>query len=164
MKKGKKIKELDDWLKNADSHVFDDKGEQKHKSFENVNLDYDFDSISLIDNTIGTFEFKKNGVQDYVLNKLRKMKVDDISVGIDLHGETVKSAIIQLNKFFSNAYANNYTYLKIICGKGINSHDQIPRIKITSQAFIKRCGIVNAACTAHAKDGGDGVLKVKIKN
>jgi len=48
MKKGKKIKELDDWLKNADSHVFDDKGEQKHKSFENVNLDYDFDSISLI--------------------------------------------------------------------------------------------------------------------
>ena len=59
MKKGKKIKELDDWLKNADSHVFDDKGEQKHKSFENVNLDYDFDSISLIDNTIGTFEFKK---------------------------------------------------------------------------------------------------------
>ena len=36
MKKGKKIKELDDWLKNTDSHVFDDKGEQKHKSFENV--------------------------------------------------------------------------------------------------------------------------------
>ena len=54
----------------------------------------------MIDNTIGTFEFKKCGVQDYVLNKLRKMKVDDISVGIDLHGETVKSALIQLNTFF----------------------------------------------------------------
>ena len=59
-----------------------------------MNLDYDFESILLIDNTIGTFEFKKNGVQDYVVNKLRKTKVDDILVGIDLHGETVKSTII----------------------------------------------------------------------
>ena len=40
MEKGKKIKELDDWLKNADSHVFDIK--------ENKNINHLKMSISIM--------------------------------------------------------------------------------------------------------------------
>ena len=60
-------------------------------------------------------------------------------------------------------YINDIEYIKVICGKGHNSVDNIPRIKILTQAFIKKSNIVNAACTADNKEGGVGVLKIKLK-
>ena len=116
-----------------------------------------------IDNTKGIFEYKRNGVQDYILNKLKKMSISKIRHELDLHGETIKDSIRILNKYFSNAYINDIEYIKVICGKGHNSVDNIPRIKILTQAFIKKSNIVNAACTADNKEGGVGVLKIKLK-
>jgi len=65
--------------------------------------------------------------------------------------------------FFSNSFKSNAEFIKIICGKGTNSVDNIPKIKITTQAYIKKSLIVNAACTAIDRDGGVGVIKVKLK-
>jgi DNA-nicking Smr family endonuclease len=76
----------------------------------------------------------------------------------------VKDAINRLNDFFINSYSNDVEYLNVICGKGINSVNKIPKIKITTQAYIKRSKIVNAACSASDRDGGVGVIKVKLKN
>ena len=118
----------------------------------------------MIDNNHGIFEYKRNGVQDYVLNKLKKKDEMSIINVIDLHGETVKDAINILEDFFTESYKNNIEYIKIICGKGMNSKDKIPKIKITTQAYIKKSLIVNAACSAKDKDGGVGVIKVKLKN
>ena len=163
MKKDKKIKELDDWLSNvSDTDLFDD--DVKIKTYDDIILDSDFDSITRTDNNIGEFEYKSNGVQDYVLNKLKKKKVSEIDMIIDLHGETIKESITKLNEFFSKAYTNNIKYIQIICGKGKNSVDSIPRIKLTTQCFIKKSKIVNAACSANSNEGGIGVIKVKLKN
>ena len=82
---------------------------------------------------------------------------------MDLHGETVKDSIIKLNDFFSYAYNHNIEFVKIICGKGTNSIDKIPKIKITVQAFIKESELISAACTASINEGGSGVLKIKLK-
>ena len=164
MKKGKKIKELEEWLNNSKDAEFNEYSDGVIKDYEEVTLDSDFEYISTIDNNIGEFEYKGNGVQDYVLNKLKKKSITDINTQIDLHGETIKDSISKLNDFFSYAYTHNIKFIKIICGKGKNSTDKIPKIKLTAQAFIKTCNIVNAACTARNKDGGVGVLKVKLKN
>ena len=83
---------------------------------------------------------------------------------IDLHGETIKDSIAKLNEFFSKAYMNNIKYIQVICGKGKNSVDSIPRIKLTTQCFIKKSKIVHAACSANNNEGGIGVIKVKLKN
>ena len=164
MKKDKRIKELDDWLKNSNDEDFTPYSEPTLNEYDHEIFDYDFDQIILIDNNEGIFEYKRNGVQDYVLNKLKKKKVSDISDEIDLHGETVKDAILKLDDFFANALSNKAEFIKIICGKGTNSIDNIPKIKITTQAYIKKSLIVNAACTARDKEGGTGVIKVKLKN
>jgi DNA-nicking Smr family endonuclease len=164
MKKDKKIKELDDWLKNSNDEDFHIHDVTEVNENDCENFDYNFEEILLIDNNRGVFEYKRNGVQDYVLNKLRKKSATDIHIEIDLHGETVKDAILKLDNFFSNAFENNVEYIKIICGKGTNSIDNVPKIKITTQAYIKKSSIANAACTARDKDGGVGVIKVKLKN
>lgn len=163
MKKDKKIKELDEWLRSVDDHDFDDNARAPVKDYKEVQLESEFDYISSIDNNVGEFEYKGNGVQDYVLNKLKKKNISEINLGIDLHGETIKDSIYKLNDFFSYAYNHNIEFIKIICGKGNNSIDKIPKIKITTQSFIKCSNIVHAACTANIKDGGVGVLKVKLK-
>ncbi len=164
MKKDKKIKELDAWLENASDEDFHS---EKSSDIDEITLgkfDYDFEQILLIDNNYGTFEFKRNGVQDYVLNKLKKKNDESIDDSIDLHGETVKDAINILDSFFINSYKNNIEYIKIICGKGMNSRDKVPKIKLTTQAYIKKSILVNAACSAKDRDGGVGVIKVKLKN
>ena len=164
MKKDKRIKELDDWIENSNDEDFALREIPTLNENEHEIFDYDFDEIVLIDNNKGIFEYKRNGVQDYVLNRLKKKNVSDISCEIDLHGETVKDAIIELDNFFSNSFENNIEFIKIICGKGTNSVDNVPKIKITTQAYIKKSLIVNAACTARDKEGGVGVIKVKLKN
>ena len=164
MKKDKRIKELDDWLKNSNDDDFTNHDVPILNEYDHEIFDYDFDQIVLIDNNKGVFEYKRDGVQDYVLNKLKKKSVKDIALEIDLHGETVKDAIIKLDDFFSNSFKSNAEFIKIICGKGTNSVDNIPKIKITTQAYIKKSLVVNAACTAIDRDGGVGVIKVKLKN
>jgi DNA-nicking Smr family endonuclease len=164
MKKDKRIKELDDWLKNSTDEDFSSENSHVTKVYEFDMFDYDFDEIMLIDNNPGKFEYRRNGVQEYVLNKLKKKKIVDIVHIIDLHGETVKDAIAKLDSFFLDSYTNHVEYISIICGKGTNSIDKVPKIKIMTQAYIKKSKIVNAACTASDKDGGVGVIKVKLKN
>ncbi len=163
MKKDKKIKELDEWLTRNQNHELDDHNESAYKDYEDVIIQNDFDHILTIDNNTGKFEYKNNGIQDTILNKLKRMSIDQISHELDLHGETVKDSIFRLNDFFSYAYTHDIEFIKVICGKGLNSSDGIPRIKITTQAFIKKSFIVNAACTARDNEGGIGILKIKIK-
>ena len=95
MKKDKRIKELDDWLKNSNDDDFTNHDVPILNEYDHEIFDYDFDQIVLIDNNKGVFEYKRDGVQDYVLNKLKKKSVKDIAFEIDLHGETVKDAIIK---------------------------------------------------------------------
>ena len=74
MKKDKKIKELDDWLEKIDDKDLADDEDPTLREYEYITLDTDFDSISLIDDNKGKFAYRINGVQDSVINKLKKMK------------------------------------------------------------------------------------------
>ena len=164
MKKDKKIKELDAWLENANDNDFLEDSPSIANDFVHEKFDYSFEDILMIDDNYGIFEFKRNGVQDYVLNKLKKKNEASISNVVDLHGENVKDAIRILDDFFIDSYKNNIEYIKVICGKGMNSKDKVPKIKITTQAYIKKSHIVNAACSAKTNEGGVGVIKVRLKN
>ena len=93
MKKDKKIKELDDWLKNSNDEDFENHDVSTLDEYDHEIFDYDFDQIILIDNNKGIFEYKRNGVQDYVLNKLKRTNMSYIPIEIDLNGETIKHAI-----------------------------------------------------------------------
>ena len=53
MKKGKKIKELEEWLNNAKDTEFNDNSDDVIKDYEEVALDSDFEYISTIDNNTG---------------------------------------------------------------------------------------------------------------
>jgi DNA-nicking Smr family endonuclease len=75
MKKDKRIKELDDWLKNSNDDDFTNHDVPTLNEYDHEIFDYDFDQIVLIDNNKGVFEYKRDGVQDYVLNKLKKKSV-----------------------------------------------------------------------------------------
>ena len=50
MKKGKKIKELEEWLNNSKDTEFNDNSDDVIKDYEEVALDSDFEYISTIDN------------------------------------------------------------------------------------------------------------------
>ena len=52
--------------------MFTDNSDDVIKDYEEVTLDSNFEYILTIDNNSGEFEYKSNGVQDYVLNKLKK--------------------------------------------------------------------------------------------
>ena len=56
MKKGKKIKELEEWLNNSNDLELDDNSGDVIKDYEEVALDSDFEYISTIDNNTGDFE------------------------------------------------------------------------------------------------------------
>ena len=76
MKKDKKIKELDDWLEKIDDKDLADDEDPTLREYEYITLDTDFDSISLIDDNKGKFAYRTHGVQDSVINKLKKMKLN----------------------------------------------------------------------------------------
>ena len=50
MKKGKKIKELEEWLNNSKDTEFNDSSDNVIKDYEEVTLDSDFEYILTIDN------------------------------------------------------------------------------------------------------------------
>ena len=52
MKKGKKIKELEEWLNNSKDSEFNDNSDDVIKDYEEVALESDFEYISTIDNNI----------------------------------------------------------------------------------------------------------------
>ena len=58
MKKGKKIKELEEWLNNSKDTEFIDNSDDVIKDYEEVALDSDFRYISTIDNTLGSLNIK----------------------------------------------------------------------------------------------------------
>jgi len=107
-------------------------------------------------------EFVNDGVQLSILGKLRKLNHNfKNNETLDLHGYNQKKAIILINKFLKENYENNSKYLKIITGKG--KEDSVNPIRKMTIILLKKFFFVKAFCHAK-KDGGAGVILVKIKN
>ena len=94
---------------------------------------------------------------------LRKKKIEP-DISLDLHGYTLYSAKLLLQKFISNCYEKNIRNVLIITGKGQNNKgalkEEVP-IWLSDKLLNKYVVNFNVAPT---KFGGDGALLVRIKN
>ena len=108
-------------------------------------------------------EFKNQGVQQSILNKLKRIKRDyDFKEGrIDLHGETIQTAQLKINNHLKKCFDKNIRYLLIITGKGTSQ--KISPLKKLVFVMLRKYSIVDAFCGAN-NHGGSGAFYVQIKN
>ncbi len=107
-------------------------------------------------------EWYRPGIQISVLNKLKKIKRSyDFREGkIDLHGETINSAQLNINQHIEKCFINGIKQILIITGKGT---DEISPLKKLVFMMLKKYSIVEAFCLA-TNHGGSGAFYVQIKN
>ena len=95
------------------------------------------------------------------LFKKKKFKPDSI---LDLHGYTLYSAKLLLQKFISNCYEKNIRNVLIITGKGQNNKgalkEEVP--KWLSEKFFNKYLVNFNVAPRHF--GGEGALLIRIKN
>ncbi len=93
-----------------------------------------------------------------------KKKMLEPDMFLDLHGHTLYSSKLLLNKFIFNCYEKNIRDILIITGKGQNNKgalkEEVP--KWLSDKFINKF-IVNFS-VAPKHFGGEGALLVRIRN
>ena len=93
--------------------------------------------------------------------KKRKLEPDII---LDLHGYTLYSAKLLLQKFISNCYEKNIRNVLIITGKGQNNKgalkEEVPKW-LCDKSFNQ---YVVSFHVAPSQFGGEGALLVRIKN
>ena len=108
------------------------------------------------------FVLKNENSLRHLKNFKRKKLVPDIS--LDLHGHTLHSAKLLLQKFIFNCYEKNTRDLLIITGKGQNNKgalkEEVPKW-LNDKYFSKY--LVNYS-VAPKHFGGEGALLVRIKN
>ena len=104
---------------------------------------------------------KEKSLNSFKNFKKKKLEPD---ISLDLHGYTLYSAKLLLQKFISNCYEKNIRNVLIITGKGQNNKgalkEEVP--KWLSDKFFNQY-VVNFN-VAPSQFGGEGALLVRIKN
>ena len=99
-----------------------------------------------------------NRSKNFNKNKLKP------NISLDLHGYTLYSAKLSLQKFISNCFEKNIRNILIITGKGQNNSgalkEEVP--KWLTDKFFNRYIISFILAPKHL--GGEGALLVRIKN
>ena len=121
-------------------------------------------------NVLSNPKFKKNKIiisetdnnsNQSKLFKKKRYKPDSI---LDLHGYTLYSAKLLLQKFISNCYEKNIRNVLIITGKGQNNKgalkEEVPKW-LSDKSFNQYVVSFNVA---PIQFGGEGALLVRIKN
>jgi len=106
--------------------------------------------------------FKRSGVQNSVIRKLRKGQFD-IEAQLDLHRLTVAEARETIAGFLAHAAANNIRCVRIIHGKGQGSPEGKPILKIMVNNWLKQRDDVLAFCSAKRNDGGTGAIYALLR-
>ena len=104
---------------------------------------------------------KEKSLNSFKNFKKKKIEPD---ISLDLHGYTLYSAKLLLQKFISNCYEKNIRNVLIITGKGQNNKgalkEEVPKW-LSDKLFNKY--VVNFK-VAPSQFGGEGALLVRIKN
>ena len=106
--------------------------------------------------------FKRPGIQDKVLTKLRKGKFA-IELELDLHGMNSRDAQAALGRFLVHCRHHDICCVRIIHGKGRGSRDGKPVIKNKLNQWLQKIPQVLAFCSARVCDGGTGAVYVILK-
>jgi DNA-nicking Smr family endonuclease len=106
--------------------------------------------------------FKRNGVRDQVMRKLRR-GLYPIDAELDLHGYTQSAARVRLAQFLAASHAAGHRCVRIIHGKGHRSGGRGPVLKAAVDLWLRRHFDVMAFASAKAIDGGSGALYVLLQ-
>jgi DNA-nicking Smr family endonuclease len=105
--------------------------------------------------------FRRPGVQDSVLRKLRRGQYR-VEGEIDLHGLTVAEAKQALREFLADALALGARCVRVVHGKGLRSGHRGPVLKNAANVVLRRTGAVVAFVSARQVDGGTGAVYVLL--
>jgi DNA-nicking Smr family endonuclease len=107
--------------------------------------------------------FRRAGVQDRVMKKLRRgeYRVDDVC---DLHGLRVDEAKEALRAFLAESLARRLRCVRIIHGKGLGSGPRGPVLKTAVNMILRKTGPVLAFTSARRVDGGTGAINVLLSD
>lgn len=106
--------------------------------------------------------FKKPGIQNRVLSKLRRGQFT-MEEFLDLHGMTTNEAYRALERFLSESVMQKRQHVLIIHGKGRGSETGRPIIKNKVFDWLRQHPDVLAFCSARQNDGGTGALYVLLR-
>jgi len=106
--------------------------------------------------------FARPGIQRTLLRKLRRGQFA-ILAELDLHGMTVPTARVALQRFLHDCRDSGVHCVRIIHGKGRGSPNRQPVLKIRLNAWLRQWDDVLAFCSARPADGGSGALYVLLK-
>jgi DNA-nicking Smr family endonuclease len=106
-------------------------------------------------------QFRRNGVQDGVMRKLKRgeYRVEEVC---DLHGLRVDEAKEALRLFLADALARRLRCVRVIHGKGKGSGPKGPVIKTAVNMILRKTGPVLAFTSARRVDGGTGAINVLL--
>lgn len=99
---------------------------------------------------------------------LQRLKRGDYAVQahLDLHGLTRDPARREVIAFIAEARRVGRRCVRIVHGRGLNSKDNIPVLKLALTTWLERGGIakhVLAFCSARPQDGGSGAVYVLLR-
>ena len=114
-----------------------------------------------VSDTGDEISFRRAGVQDRVLRKLKRgeYRVDEVC---DLHGLRVDEAKAALREFLAHALAHHLRCVRIIHGKGKGSGPRGPVLKVAVNMILRKTEPVLAFTSARRVDGGTGAINVLL--
>lgn len=105
--------------------------------------------------------FMRPGLQRSVWRKLRRGHYS-VTRQLDLHGLTAPEAREILGEFLTACVAQGHRCVRIIHGKGNNSRNRQPVLKVKLNGWLRRRNEVLAYCSARPIDGGTGAVYVLL--
>ncbi len=106
---------------------------------------------------------RKDGLSPKDFKQLKRGKyiVED---WIDLHGHTVEESKQRISEFIRYSLLGGKRCVRIVHGKGRQSHKGIPRLKIATHQLLRQNQHVLGYCRAPQSDGGGGATYVLLKS
>ncbi len=113
-------------------------------------------------------EFIEGGIAGLDRRVLQRLRRGDYAFRdhLDLHGMTQREARVAVEAFLSDVHTQGRRCVLIVHGRGLNSKDNIPVLKVALKNWLERGRIarrVLAFCTARPSDGGAGAVYVLLR-
>ena len=113
-------------------------------------------------------EFMEGCIEGLDRRVLRKLGKGEYSVRahLDLHGMLRDEAKEEVERFLAKAQQDSQRCVLVVHGRGKNSKDGVPILKLLLQGWLSRGRIskrVLAFCTARPEDGGAGAVYVLLR-
>jgi len=122
----------------------------------------DIISYASIEHLTTEREFKRHGVKNQILKKLKRGQIKPQRT-LDLHGHNQQQAQNQLALFIRQCLADNITCIRIIHGKGLNSPQHRSVLKSVVNHWLRQSSEVLAFSSPENHSNNFGSLHILLK-